>query len=77
MLPSATMGLFDRLKGDPKRRFARQVLQFVQRAGVARAWFDEEQFAIGYEREAGGGAAWLFLNNSYTRSATSPPPSCC
>jgi hypothetical protein len=65
MLPSATMGLFDRLKGDPRRRFAKQVLRFVLRAGVARAWIDEDKFAIGYERAPGDGTAWLFLHNSY------------
>ncbi|GIH01990.1 hypothetical protein Rhe02_00570 [Rhizocola hellebori] len=59
------MGLFDRLKGDPRRRFAKQVLRFVLRAGVARAWIDEEKFAIGYERSLGDAPAWLFLNNSY------------
>jgi hypothetical protein len=59
------MGLFDRLKGDPKRRFAKQVLRSVERAGVARAWIDDEKFAIGYERASGDAPAWLFLHNSY------------
>ncbi len=65
MLPSATMGLFDRLRGDPRRRFARQVLRAVQQSGVARAWADDEQFAIGYEREPGSSVAWLFLDNIF------------
>jgi hypothetical protein len=59
------MSLLDRLRGDPRERFAKQVLAKVRDSGVSRAWYDPEQFAIGYECSPGDKPGWVFLNNCF------------
>jgi hypothetical protein len=57
----------DRLIGSPRDRFAREVLAAVRGAGIAQAWYDRGQFAVGYRRERGTGEpdGWLYLGNIF------------
>jgi hypothetical protein len=61
------MGIMDRLAGTPRDRFARQVLATARSAGIAQAWYDREQFAVGYRRVAGTGDpdGWIYLGNVF------------
>ncbi len=59
------MSLLDRIRGSERERFARRVLDRVRGLGVAEAWHDAEQFAIGFRRHAGDDAGWVFLDNTF------------
>ena len=61
------MGIMDRFIGSPRDRFARQVLAAARGAGVAQAWYDRTQFAVGYRHEQGTGEpdGWLYLGNVF------------
>jgi hypothetical protein len=62
------MSILSRFAGDPKARFAKQVLAEVNRCGVEEAWVDQAEFAIGYRRSSGDEPGWVFLSNVYAES---------
>ncbi|OLB73429.1 MAG: hypothetical protein AUI14_26200 [Actinobacteria bacterium 13_2_20CM_2_71_6] len=60
------MGMVDRFIGSPRDRFARQVLATVRGAGMAEAWYDRDQFVIGYRRAPGSSDdGWIYLGNVF------------
>jgi hypothetical protein len=63
------MGMLDRFRRTPQDRFAHEVLRTVRSTGVAEAWYDRENFQIGFRRDKdASNVGWIYLNNVYRES---------
>jgi len=67
VLACRPMGLLDRLRGRPEDRFAREVLAAVRARGV-EAWYDRDEFVVGYRQAPGDSQGLLYLRNTFLES---------
>jgi hypothetical protein len=64
------MGLLSRLRGTPEDRFAAEVLDAIKATrAVAEAWYEPDQFAIGWRRQPGGQTGWIYLQNTFRETS--------
>ncbi|WP_117210622.1 hypothetical protein [Allorhizocola rhizosphaerae] len=59
------MSLLDRIRGSDRDRFARRVLDRVRAHGVAKAWYDAEQFTVEFQRGPDDPGGSVFLGNIF------------